>query len=95
MNCFDCRAEATTAATDETATEASAAVAVTATEATPAVSVTAAVAVCRVCGAGICHRHAHTRPQILHRAAGTGVTTEPRAARRLLCGACAVAERSG
>ncbi|QKW24779.1 DUF2180 family protein [Streptomyces seoulensis] len=56
---------------------------------------TAAVGVCRGCGAGICYRHAHSGPHLLHRLAGTGLASRPRAARRLLCGTCAQAERSG
>ncbi|MBJ7903092.1 DUF2180 family protein [Streptomyces sp. NPDC003656] len=55
----------------------------------------AAVAVCRSCGAGICDRHAHPHPQVLHRAAGMGTATRRQAARRLLCATCTAAEHSG
>ncbi|MEU6462913.1 DUF2180 family protein [Streptomyces sp. NPDC046976] len=55
----------------------------------------AAVAVCRICGAGVCHRHAHARPQVLHQLAGTGLATRPRAARRMLCDTCTAAESDG
>ncbi|MCS0603689.1 DUF2180 family protein [Streptomyces sp. LP11] len=56
---------------------------------------TPAVAICRVCGAGVCHRHARTRPRVLHELTGTGLATKPRAARRLLCGTCTAAESGG
>lgn len=55
---------------------------------------TSAVAICRICGAGICLQHAHASPQILHRPNGMGVATLPRAARRLLCDTCLAAEHS-
>jgi hypothetical protein len=56
---------------------------------------TPAVAICCICGAGVCLEHADTSPQILHRPNGMGVATKPRAARRLLCATCVAAERSG
>ncbi|MFE5078369.1 DUF2180 family protein [Streptomyces halstedii] len=55
---------------------------------------TAAVAVCQLCGGGICRQHAHERSHMLHMPNGMGVATRPRAARRLLCGTCSASERS-
>lgn len=57
--------------------------------------VTEAVAVCRLCGAAVCHQHGRVAPQTLHRPAGTGVSVRPRAARRILCVFCRDAERAG
>ncbi|MET8405355.1 DUF2180 family protein [Streptomyces sp900116325] len=56
--------------------------------------VTPAVAVCPTCGAGVCAEHANTVSQQLHRPAGMGLATLPRAARRILCATCISAERS-
>ncbi|WP_079127672.1 DUF2180 family protein [Streptomyces sp. TP-A0874] len=53
---------------------------------------TTAVAVCRNCGAALCPSHLHSRPQVPHRVRGTGPTTGPPAARRILCPTCSAAE---
>ncbi|MFE6664737.1 DUF2180 family protein [Streptomyces sp. NPDC057697] len=53
-----------------------------------------AVAVCHCCGAGICGDHSTVLPRTFHRINGLGVTTLPRAARRLLCPTCTTAEQS-
>ncbi|MGW3968571.1 DUF2180 family protein [Streptomyces ardesiacus] len=52
------------------------------------------MAVCCVCGVGICPRHAHARTHLLHQLNGMAVATRHQAARRLLCGTCSTAERS-
>ncbi|MEU9244447.1 DUF2180 family protein [Streptomyces sp. NPDC048385] len=56
---------------------------------------TAAVALCSVCGAGLCGHHAHLSPHVLHRLNGLGLAARPRAARRFLCDTCREAEGSG
>ncbi|MYR61299.1 DUF2180 family protein [Streptomyces sp. SID625] len=56
---------------------------------------TVAVAVCRMCGAGICRSHGRPAPQTPHDLTGAGLATKPRAARRTACRICLAAERSG
>nr|WP_024127042.1 DUF2180 family protein [Streptomyces sp. F8]AHE39763.1 Hypothetical protein pFRL5_100c [Streptomyces sp. F8] len=53
-----------------------------------------AVAVCRQCGAAVCADHARTAQETLHRAVGMGVSTLPKAARRITCTTCRTAETS-
>lgn len=52
----------------------------------------AAVALCCRCGAALCAHHAQMRLESLHRIVGMGVSTGPRAARRITCTTCHVAE---
>ncbi|WP_349252284.1 DUF2180 family protein [Streptomyces virginiae] len=53
-----------------------------------------AVAVCRECGVGLCSRHLHVEQHEMHLAAGLGKSTTRLPARRVVCPACAKAERS-
>ncbi|WP_371502101.1 DUF2180 family protein [Kitasatospora sp. NBC_00374] len=50
-----------------------------------------AVAVCHHCGAGLCGDHTTSVWEVVHHASGTGASTLPTRARRLLCTTCAVA----
>ncbi|MFI7358919.1 DUF2180 family protein [Streptomyces avidinii] len=55
---------------------------------------TTAVAVCRECGVALCSRHLHVEQHEMHLAAGLGKSTTRLPARRVVCPACAKAERS-
>ncbi|MFI6349172.1 DUF2180 family protein [Streptomyces sp. NPDC050560] len=55
---------------------------------------TPAVASCNICSIGLCQTHAEAVSQILHHNNGTGLATQPHAARRILCNICATAEHS-
>ncbi|MEV0324797.1 DUF2180 family protein [Streptomyces sp. NPDC050658] len=59
---------------------------------TQARATTTAVALCRRCGAALCAHHTQIRPDTLHRIVGMGVSTGPRAARRITCTTCHMAE---
>ncbi|MCP9956447.1 DUF2180 family protein [Streptomyces sudanensis] len=53
-----------------------------------------AVAVCHLCGAGLCRDHVRVRVEEVHRAAGPGPSRSAHG-RRMLCGVCADAAVPG
>ncbi|MET8677006.1 DUF2180 family protein [Streptomyces sp. NPDC004647] len=53
-----------------------------------------ALAVCTLCGAGLCPLHVQVEKQELHEFAGMGKTSHDQPARRLVCTTCAKAEHS-
>ncbi|KOG44263.1 DUF2180 family protein [Streptomyces decoyicus] len=54
----------------------------------------AAVAICRNCGAALCHQHAWSAPQTVTRVQGVGQSTLPDPARRIVCKICRGATQS-
>ncbi|MFG2095621.1 DUF2180 family protein [Streptomyces sp. NPDC048612] len=48
----------------------------------------AAVAICRNCGAALCHEHARSTPETVVRVHGVGKSTLPELARRIVCTVC-------
>ncbi|MEV7995825.1 DUF2180 family protein [Streptomyces sp. NPDC086077] len=53
-----------------------------------------AVAVCKVCGAGVCSNHVRTEPKTLRGPATPGKMVHNQEARQLTCPVCRAAEQS-
>ncbi|MFE3637522.1 DUF2180 family protein [Streptomyces sp. NPDC059168] len=54
----------------------------------------AAVAVCSVCGAGVCATHVRTEAEQVREPANPGEVMHDRSARRLTCSTCRAAEEA-